>query len=89
LSKEAVKLKLTPDNLRNISCLNGWDKEEMQKIYDVCGEFYFEEHTNKLWICGGSFFDVCVFNNGKFATIIQPKKMTIQEIEKEFNIQVV
>jgi len=46
--------------------------------------FEFKESKNQLW-----FSEIgCVFNNGTWATIIKPKQMTVQEIEKELGYEI-
>jgi len=50
------------------------------------GDFRYDLRSNKVFSNG-----TCVFSNGEFATIIQPEKMTLEQIEKELGrkIQIV
>jgi len=78
LTKEAVKRGFE-EGRKFTSCVS--------KFIDICnGYFSYNEELNELYSNG-----TCVFSNGKWATIIQPKQMTIQEIEKElgYNIEIV
>ena len=75
-------------NLKTVVCLYGFDKEEYQEYYsDKTGTFYYEKSTDKLWIQDGSYLAICVFENGKWATIIET--ITIQEAEKLLNKKIV
>jgi len=42
----------------------------------------FDEKSNSF------YFGCCIFQNGTWATIIKPKQMTIQEIEKELGYEI-
>lgn len=75
LSNEAVKR-----GYRNGVLLISCESVEMKPY----GQFVYCGKTNRLYFGGAT-----IMKNGQWATIIQPKQMTIQEIEKEFNIQVV
>jgi len=80
LSKEAVKhYKVNDfvfDNWSNCKC----------RINQLTR---FDFSYNSLFVLNENNSKTCLLNNGIWAQIIQPKKMTIQEIEKEFNIQVI
>jgi len=78
LTKEAVK-KGFKEGRKFTSCVSNF--------IDICnGYFSYNEELNELYSNG-----TCVFSNGKWATIIKTKQMTIKEIEKElgYNIEIV
>jgi len=89
LEKEALRKNFV-DNLKNVNCLAGFNKAESQEYY--CNKeyvFYYEILVNKLWIQEASYLDICIFDNGTWATIIKPNQMTKQEAEEKFNIEIV
>jgi hypothetical protein len=54
-------------------------KSAVSNFVDICnGNFIYNAELNKLYSNG-----TCVFSNGIWATIIQPEKMTHEQIEKE------
>jgi len=78
LSKKAVK-RGYKEGIKVVPLWNTpldyWD------AYD--NQVRFNEKSNTF------YFGCCIFQDGTWATIIKLKQMTIQEIEKEFNIKVV
>jgi len=59
-------------------------KESIEIITSM--DFYFEQSGNCLWVktnTKSSDKGACIFDNGKFATIIQPETITRAEAEKQ------
>lgn len=92
LIAEAKKLKLSPKNIRNISCVCGFSNSKTQEYYTKEAEYFFESDINKLWLVGGSFLDICIFDNGKWAEIISEQieltlEQRIERIEEQLKIK--
>lgn len=75
------------NNLQSVRCLHGFIEEKTQEYYNKKGKFYFEKYANKLWIQYGSFLDICIFDNGTWATIIET--ITKEEAERLLNKKIV
>lgn len=86
-----AKKRMYLNKLRLVKCLCDFSEEPMQEYYNEIGALYYEKSVNKLWIQDGSYLDICIFDNGQWATIIHPEKMTLEQIEKELGrkIQIV
>ena len=82
LISEAKKRRYL-NKLRFVKCLCDFSEEPTQEYYNEIGALYYEKSVNKLWIQDGSYLDICIFDNGQWATIIHPEKMTLEQIEKE------
>jgi len=87
LVKEAIKIGLTPENLKYIKCLVGFSEDLNQRYYKTDAKFHFEPHLNKLWLMDGSYLSICIFQNGTWAEILPT--YTIPEAESKFNIKIV
>jgi len=78
LEKEAVKRGFK----EGLKVMPLWETPKTHwEVYN--NQTRFDEKSNSF------YFGCCIFQNGTWATIIKPKQMTIQEIEKEFNIEVI
>jgi len=86
LSNEAVKRGFKEGCTGNNSEVRG-----MKFNNNLLEKGFFELKDNVLHWSLGDIKETTwdIFRDGIWATIIKPKQMTIQEIEKEFNIQVV
>lgn len=83
LINEAKKRALTPNNLKNINCLEGYSKERTQTYYNnKTAKFEYEKSTNTLWLINGSFLSICIFNNGTWSEIIETPTDIITIVEK-------
>jgi len=87
LKNEAVKRGFK-NNLELVKCLLGFSEDSSQEYYKkLSSAFYFEKYANKLWIQGGSYLDICIFDNGTWATIIET--ITKEEAGKLLNKKIV
>ena len=86
LIKEAKKQHFTIENLHLIKCLCGFNKEVKDDRSNA--NYYYEYGHNKLWIVDGGFTDCCVFDNGKWAEIIeQSLELTLDQVSEKFNVK--
>jgi len=89
LPPETVQQYLTDEFIRlggkvgaKVGCLAL--KESIETITSM--DFYFEQSENCLWVQSNtdcSNKGACIFDNGKFATIIKPKTITRAEAENQ------